>query len=50
MNIIPEFENEKKLEMYKSLDECINYYRKNVYQIEIKETIDILEMETGKIK
>ena len=37
----------KRLEMYKPPDECINYYRKCVYQIEIKEIMDVLKMETS---
>lgn len=42
MNILPAFENKckgKRLEMYDSSDEGINYYRKRGYQIEIWEII-----------
>lgn len=42
MNILPAFENKckgKKLEMYDSSDEGINYYRKREHQIKIWEII-----------
>lgn len=44
-NILPSFENKwkgkgKKLEIYDSSDEGINYYKKHGYQIEIWEVIN----------